>query len=287
VRDRDSADITDLRTNAGARWLRAAHDILDRLESTQMPAIAEAAALCANAIAANGLVHLFGTGHSRIPLEEMFPRYGSYPGFHPMAELSMTYHTQVVGVNGQRQAMFIERMEGLAETILSNFQFGEHDVMMVFSAGGLGSASIEMATGARERGLPVVAVTSVTQSRAGTPGHSSGTRLMDHADIVIDVGTPSGDAMITLDGLETPVGPGSTLAFVAVVNEIKVLTADLLHQHGALPDVLTSATLVGTERSAEMFNTAYQDYARRLSRVLAGAQPYLPPQASSASVTRE
>jgi uncharacterized phosphosugar-binding protein len=97
VRDRDSADITDLRTNAGARWLRAAHHILDRLESTQMPAIAEAAALCANAIAANGLVHLFGTGHSRIPLEEMFPRYGSYPGFHPMAELSMTYHTQVVG----------------------------------------------------------------------------------------------------------------------------------------------------------------------------------------------
>jgi uncharacterized phosphosugar-binding protein len=190
-------------------------------------------------------------------------------------------------VNGQRQAMFIERVEGLAETILSNFQFGEHDVMIVFSASGLGSASIEMATGARERGLPVVAVTSVTQSRAGTPGHSSGTRLMDHADIVIDVGTPSGDAMITLDGLETPVGPGSTLAFVAVVNEIKVLTADLLHQHGALPDVLTSATLVGTERSAEMFNTAYQDYARRLSRVLAGAQPYLPPQASSASVTRE
>jgi uncharacterized phosphosugar-binding protein len=286
VHEPDSADATDLRTNAGGRWLRAAHDLLDRLENTQMPAIAEAAALCANAIAANGLVHLFGTGHSRIPLEEMFPRYGSYPGFHPMAELSMTYHTQVVGVNGQRQAMFIEQMEGLAETILSNFQFGEHDVMMVFSAGGLGSASIEIAIGARHRGLPVVAVTSVTQSKTGTPRHSSGTRLMDHADILIDIGTPSGDAMITLDGLETPVGPGSTLAFVAVVNEIKVLTADLLYQRGALPDVLTSAALVGTDRSADMFNNAYRDYARRLSRVLAGAEPYLPPQ-SGASATQE
>ena len=86
------------------------------------------------AIADGGLVHLFGTGHSRIPLEEMFPRYGSYPGFHPIAELSMTFHTQVAGANGQRQAMFIERTEGLAEVILANFQFGPSDVMLVFSA---------------------------------------------------------------------------------------------------------------------------------------------------------
>src|SRR3954466_9581370 len=77
--------------------------------------------LCADAIAAGGLVHLFGTGHSRIPVEEMFPRYGSYPGFNPIVELSMTFHTQVVGSNGQRQAMFIERVEGLAERILANF----------------------------------------------------------------------------------------------------------------------------------------------------------------------
>ena len=66
----------------------------------------------------------------------MFPRYGSYPGFHPIVELSMTFHTQVVGANGQRQAMFIERIEGLAETILANFELGPPDVMIVFSAGG-------------------------------------------------------------------------------------------------------------------------------------------------------
>ena len=67
----------------------------------------------------------------------MFPRYGSYPGFNPIVELSMTFHTQVVGANGQRQAMAIERMSGLAEVILSNFTFGPRDVMIVFSAGGL------------------------------------------------------------------------------------------------------------------------------------------------------
>jgi uncharacterized phosphosugar-binding protein len=235
-----------------------------------MAPIAKTADLCATAIAAGGLVHLFGTGHSRIPLEEMFPRYGSYPGFHPIAELSMTYHTQVVGTNGQQQAMFIERVEGLAEVILGNFHFGDRDVMIVFSAGGLTAVPIEMAIGARRRRLPVGAVTSLAQTTAARPTHSSGTRLVDHADIVIDLGTPAGDAMVTLDGPEAAIGPGSTLASVAVVNEIKVQTAHLLRQRDALPEVLTSAALVGEERSRELFEGAYRDHAQRLAHALAG-----------------
>ena len=135
------------------RYLTAAKELLDRLEG-QAPAIEQASRLCADAIAADGLVHLFGTGHSRIPVEEMFPRYGSYPGFHPIVELSMTFHTQVVGANGQRQAMFIERVEGLAETILANFQLAPPDAMMVFSASGLSAVPIEIAIGARTRGCP-------------------------------------------------------------------------------------------------------------------------------------
>ena len=258
-------------TTAG-RWLASARTVLEQLERTQMPAISRTAALCADAIAGGGLVHLFGTGHSRIPLEEFFPRYGSYAGFHPIAELSMTYHTQIVGSNGQRQAMFIERVEGLGEVILSNFEFGDHDVMIVFSAGGLSAVSIEIASGAKQRGLPVVAVTSLTQTRAGVSTHSSGTSVADHADITIDLGTPAGDAMVALDGLDTPVGPGSTLANVAVVNEIKVQTAELLHARQALPPVITSAALVGRQRSDALFEGAYRDHARRFSRVLTGAQ---------------
>src|SRR3712207_2145011 len=111
------------------RFLAAARDLLDRLEE-QSDAVDRAAAICADAIAGGGVVHLFGTGHSRIPVEEMFPRYGSFPGFHPIVELSMTFHTEVVGANGQRQAMFIERVEGLAETILANFTLRPGDVMM-------------------------------------------------------------------------------------------------------------------------------------------------------------
>ncbi|HEY6709785.1 MAG TPA: SIS domain-containing protein, partial [Actinomycetota bacterium] len=96
---------------AATGWTRAAIALLEKLDATQGAALDDAAAICATAIGGGGLVHLFGTGHSRMSVEEMFPRYGSYPGFHPMVELSTTFHTQVVGTNGQRQAMFIERVE--------------------------------------------------------------------------------------------------------------------------------------------------------------------------------
>ena len=145
-------------------WLAAATVLLERLAATQGAAIEQASQWSADAIASGGLVHLFGAGHSRIPVEEMFPRYGSYPGFNPIVELSMTFHTQVVGANGQRQAMFIERTPGLAEVILDNFGYGPRDVMVVFSAGGTTAVPVEMARGARRRGLRVIAVTSVEES---------------------------------------------------------------------------------------------------------------------------
>jgi uncharacterized phosphosugar-binding protein len=219
-----------------------------------------------------GLVHLFGTGHSRIPVEEMFPRYGSFPGFNPLVELSLTYHTQVVGSNGQRQAMFIERVEGLAEAILANFELLPSDAMVIFSASGLSAVPIEMAIGARARGLPVVAVTSREQSLAGQPEHSSGTRLLDHADLVLDLCTPPADALVSIAEVETPVGPGSTLAAVAIANAVKVRTAELLAARGSLPPVLTSAAVVGESGSARLFDAAYAEHARRLALRLRGVR---------------
>jgi len=248
-----------------ANWFAAVREVLDRIEATQSGPIEEASQISARAIAAGGLVHLFGTGHSRIPVEEMFPRYGSYPGFHPIVELSLTFHTQVVGANGQRQAMFIERVPGLAEAILKNFTLGPPDAMMVFSAGGRSTVSIEMAQGARRRGLAVIAVTSRAESTAGDQG---GSHLLDEADVVIDLCTPAGDALCSLDGLDTPVGPGSTVAAAAIANAIKVRTAELLLGQAALPPVITSPTLLGDQRSQELFEAAYREHARRAARVL-------------------
>jgi uncharacterized phosphosugar-binding protein len=255
-------------TDTSARplpWMGEAAALLDRVATTQAAAIEEASTWCADAIAADGLVHLFGTGHSRIPVEEMFPRYGSYPGFNPMVELSMTFHTQVVGANGQRQAMFIERIAGLAGVILSNFTLGARDVMMVFSAGGLTAVPVEMAEGARARGIRVIAVTSVAQSMSGEPETVNGRRLLDEADLVIDLCTPHADALCEVPGLDTPVGPGSTIAAVAIVNTIKVRTAQLLVERGAMPPVLTRASVVGRDRSRALFDQAYREHARRIA----------------------
>ena len=249
-------------------WMAAAGVVLRRIEETQAGAIEQASGWCAEAIAADGLVHLFGSGHSRIPVEEMFPRYGSFPGFNPIAELSMTFHTQIVGANGQRQAMFIERVPGLAEVILSNFVFGPKDVMIVFAVGGLSAVPVEMARGARRRGLRVIAVTSIEQSMSDEPNPLVGSRLLDEADLVIDLCTPHADAMIAIEGLDTPVGPGSTLAAVAIVNSIKVRTAQLLVERGAMPSVMSRASVVGAERSRDLFEDAYREHARRFARAI-------------------
>ena len=249
-------------------WMTAAAALLNRVAETQADAIETASQWSAEAIAADGLVHLFGTGHSRIPVEEMFPRYGSYPGFNPIVELSMTFHTQVVGANGQRQAMFIERTPGLADVILSNFSFGPKDVMVVFSAGGTTAVPVEMARGARRRGIRVIAVTSVEQSMSSAVDPAVGSRLLDEVDLVIDLCTPHADAMISIAGLDTPVGPGSTIAAVAIVNSIKVRAAQLLTEQGAMPPVLSRASVVGAERSRELFDDAYREHARRVARAI-------------------
>src|SRR5262245_49490501 len=103
-----------------AEYLLHARAIADAVER-QLPEVQRAADWFAETILAGRMVHVFGSGHSRILVEEMWPRYGSFPGFNPIVELSLTFHNLVVGANGQRQAMFLENVTGLAERILRNF----------------------------------------------------------------------------------------------------------------------------------------------------------------------
>lgn len=248
-------------------YLEAARGILDRIEATQTQAIQECARLCAAAILRDGLVHMFGSGHSRMALEEMFPRYGSFPGFHPIVELSVTYHNQVVGANGQRQAMFIERTEGLGPVILRNFEFGPHDLMWAVSTSGTGALVVDVALEAKRRGLPVIALVGLAHSAVSEPGHSSGRKLTDIADLVLDNCAVPGDALVAVEGLRYPVGPGSTIGNTAVVNMVKCEVARLLTEAGRPPLVLTHAHFVGAEHSREVFEATYDDYRRRVRRL--------------------
>lgn len=248
-------------------YVAAARAVVDRIERTQVDAIERAAIMCADCIAADGLVHLFGCGHSRMAVEEIFPRYGSYPGWHPIVELSLTYHTDVVGSNGQRQAMFLERLEGFGEVILRNFDFGPRDAMMVFSTSGVNGVVIDVALGAKKRGMPVIAVTSVAHSRASAAAHSSGKKLLDVADVTLDNCAPVGDAAVAIEGLDAPVGPVSTIGNTVLVNALKCRVAELLTQAGKPPLVLASSAILGAERSARRFDDAYDDYRRRVRRL--------------------
>ncbi|RIK44366.1 MAG: SIS domain-containing protein [Chloroflexi bacterium] len=253
--------------NAAFAYLDAAQAILERIRSTQMEAIARAADICTHTIANEGLVHLFGTGHSRIFLEEMFPRHGSFPGFHPIVELSLTYHNQVVGANGQRQAMFLEHVEGLGKTILRNFVLRAPDSFIVYSNSGVNEVVVEVALEAKAHGLPVIAVVSLDHCLNAKPYHSSGKRLPDVADLTIDNCTPAGDAMVRVEGLSDPVGPGSTIGAAAVTNALKSLIAEKLAALGKPPIVLTSSYFIGSEASKRQFDECYDDYRRRVRRV--------------------
>src|SRR5438874_6231958 len=121
--------------------------------AAQQPAIEQAADWFAQTILTGRMVHVFDSGHSRIMVEEMWPRYGSFPGFNPIVELSLTYHNAVVGANGQRQAMFLENVSGLAERILRNFDLSDRDSALVASSGGCNQVPIEMAEGFQKRGI--------------------------------------------------------------------------------------------------------------------------------------
>lgn len=250
-------------------YLSKSSNIIDCVRA-QLPLIQQTADLFAQTILAGQMVHVFGSGHSRILVEEMWPRYGSFPGFNPIVELSLTFHNLVVGANGQRQAMFLENVSGFAARILRNFDLKAGDSALVVSSGGCNVVPVEMAEEFQRRGVKVVAIISQVHSEASTSRHHAGKKLQDFADIVLDTGAPIGDAMVKIEGLETPVAPGSTVGGCLLVNAIKAEVADRLVKAGQPPKVLTAGVVIGAERAAEIFEAAYDEHARRLAPYYSG-----------------
>ena len=248
------------------QYLQSCQRILDVVRQ-QEKQIQQAASWFADSILADRLVHLFGAGHSRIMVEEMWPRYGSFPGFNPIVELSLTFHNQVSGANGQRQAMFLENRVGLAERILRNFELSPVDSAMVVSSSGCNIVPIEMAQLFQQAGIKVVAIISQEHSEASDTKHPDGKKLADFADLVLDTGAPAGDAMVKIDDLESPVSPGSTVGGCMLVNSIKAEVAGRLTAAGQPPHVLTAGCVVGSERATQLFEAAYDDHARAVARL--------------------
>lgn len=251
-------------------YLQKCGEIIKRIRD-QKNEINKAAQWFAQSILAGRVVHVFGSGHSRIMVEELWPRYGSFPGFNPIVELSLTYHNNVVGANGQRQAMFLENVPGLAERILRNFGLTETDCAFIISSSGCNIVPIEMAELFQKRKIKVVVLVTKEHMEKTKSHRNDGKKLIDFADLVLDSGAPAGDSMIYLEGLQTPVSPGSTVGGIIIVNSIKAELANLLTRAGQPPKVLTAATVVGEEKARMLFESAYDEHSHRMAEVYRGA----------------
>jgi len=150
-----------------------------------------------------------------------------------------------------------------------NFDLSPKDSALVASSSGCNVVPVEIAQEFRKRGVKVVAIISRKHSEASPSRHPSGKRLQDFADLVLDTGAPVGDAMVKVDGLETPVSPGSTVGGCMLVNSIKAEVAARLTRAGQPPKVLTSGVVIGAERANELFEAAYDEHARRLAGLYA------------------
>jgi uncharacterized phosphosugar-binding protein len=250
--------------NVTELYLEKCAAIIEKIKAQQQQ-IKLAAQWFAESILAGRVVHLFGSGHSRIMVEEMWPRYGSFPGFNPIVELSLTFHNSVTGANGQRQAMFLENVPGLAERILRNFSLSESDCALIVSSSGSNIVPIEMAEIFQKEKIKTVAIITSEHSLKSKSKRADGKKLSDFADIILDTGAPVGDSMIYIEGLETPVSPGSTVGGILIVNSIKAEVAKLLTEAGQPPKVLTATAIVGDEKAKQLFESAYDEHSQRMA----------------------
>ena len=247
-------------------YIESARRYLEQLASSQAGAIRSAATLIADALERGGIVYAFGAGHSHLPVEELYPKCGNIVGFRPMVELALSSFTNVMGSNGIPQFSYLERQEGYAEAILQAHDLRQEDVLLVFSHSGVNGLAVGMATGARQRGLSVVAVTSVAHAMSGPSRHSSGKRLHEVADVTIDTGAPVGDAVIRASWLSDPIGPLSTLLAIAVANALAAQVAEELHARGIQPIVNPTLNLPGLPGAQERMDKALRSYVDLLAR---------------------
>ena len=171
--------------------------VLGKIHHSQREKLEKAGELLATAIAAGKRAYLFGSGHSVLPVMDVFPRYGSFVGFFPLYDPRLMWHN-VVGPGGARELLWLERREGYVRNFLQSYSFEPGDAIIVFSHGGLNAAGIETALYARERGVSVIAVSSLANAALAKATHSSGKKLPDLADIAIDNCVPPEDALVDI-----------------------------------------------------------------------------------------
>jgi uncharacterized phosphosugar-binding protein len=246
-----------------SRYRERIAEVLDRMWTTQTVMIEKVAAAMAECIGRGGLVHMFGSGHSVLPVQDMFPRYGAFPGFRPLMDMRLMW-TNVIGSGGAKGLLWLERREGYAAVLFENEPIRQGDVMLVFSHGGLNAAGVEVLQEAKKRGLTTVAITSMDNYSKRSATHSSGKKLADVADYVIDNCVPAEDALVEVQGWKAPVAAGSTVATVTIAMAIIAQVASDLAAQGKNPPVFVSPNVPGIPPDNN--DRVYEEYERSLKR---------------------
>lgn len=229
--------------------------LLQKIQDTQLDNIHKAAEAFAKSIAAGRAVHLFGSGHSVMPVLDIFPRYGAYVGFHPIMDPRLMW-SNITGPGGAQELLWLEREEGYVKNILLSHDLDAKDCMLVFSHGGLNAAPVEMALAGKEKGMTVVVVTCGENRQYNQPTHSSGKSLHDIGDVVIDNCSPMDDALVTIEGLPGKVAASSTVTSITVAQALVAETTDILRQMGKLPErvfVSPNVTSVPKDNNRKVF----------------------------------
>lgn len=250
-------------------------DQLDRIRDSlraQEDKLIEIAELYADAIADGGLIHIYANGHSRIAVEEAVIRMGALTGFHPILTPGLVSFTDVVGAGGIRVNQQVERIEGLGAKMLDEIDFGPKDVFVAVSATGTTVAAVDIAIEFNKRypQLPIVAISSLAQSRDAAPKHSSGKNLYhvikdaEHG-YLIDNGMPMGDVSITVDSEHASyaICPLSSIGAVSVVQSMNELTLRALDRRGIIHHVLQNMHLKNTQ---ETYDAWLRDQRQRYAK---------------------
>jgi len=248
-------------------WLTNARNVMDSIEKTQMDAIRKAAVIMSESIEAGRWVHTFGCGHATIPVEEMYPRIGGFVGFHPMIELPLSFFTHIVGEMGVHQFVFLERVEGYGQEIMKSYTFDPRDTMWIFSHSGINNVNIDIALEAKKIGMKLVVMSSAESYKDVSSRHSTGKKLVDIADVVIDTCVPAQDASVTLKNHFDKIGPISTLAFTTCVWMTIVTVAEILADRGVKLYIHPSHNVPGDTSAHERLADALNEYKKRIAGV--------------------
>lgn len=231
--------------------------VLDELFANESDKIEQAGAMLAETLKNDGMLYVFGCGHSHMLAEELFYRAGGLAAVYPIFETAAMLH------EGAAKSSQVERLSGYAKNVIQRYPISDKDCFLVISTSGINPFPMEMAEGAKERGAKIIGISSFAYKDKPSR-RADGKHLPDVCDVCVNNHVPVGDASVEVVSDGTKAGPVSSIASIAIANSIVLHACELLRKEGIDPRVFRSGNCPGTdEYNAEILRT-YMPRVRHL-----------------------